>query len=250
MPFDFKSLCGTYEPDESRFLSFNDGEYYFAARASTEGSHIHLSVSAGRQVEVRLAEGVQQWLYDQGFRRKRASQDFSQRVPKDKFDHGVALSLLNGFFSAQLGRSVPEGTLLCLPSIQLDNQRVYEAMTHLAKSRDWAARKTLYRLLIDAWFVQPIDASGGIDLEDKMGTWPVCAAFLDEEAFVQRYPCGFRYQLVQGWELFPRLVDAKYGSLRLNPKSEVRGELYFNELQMIRDGIARLKAHQDRLRSQ
>ncbi|MGB0648589.1 MAG: hypothetical protein ACPGQS_15495, partial [Bradymonadia bacterium] len=203
MPVNFTSLCGPYEPDESRFLSFHDGEYYFAARSSTEGTLIQLSVSAGRQVEVRLAEDVQQWLYDQGFRRKRASQDFSLRVPKEKFDNGVAMSLLAGFFSEQLGRSVPEGTLLCLPSIQIDNQRVYEAMTHLANNRDWAARKTLYRLMIDAWFVQPINDLGEIEIEDKMGTWPVCAVFLDEESFVQRYPCGNRYRIVQGWELFP-----------------------------------------------
>ena len=116
MTVDFTPLCGAYEPDESRFLSFNDGDYYFAARSSTQGAYILLSVSAGRQVEVRLEEDVQQWLYDQGFRRKRASQDFSQRVPKDQFDNAVAMSLLTGFFSEKLGRSVPEGTLLSLPS--------------------------------------------------------------------------------------------------------------------------------------
>ena len=83
-----------------------------------------------------------------------------------------------------------------------------------------------------------------------MGTWPVCAVCLDQTAFIKRYPVGQYYRLVQGRELFPELVKGKYGSLRINPKSEVRGELYFNELQMIGDGIVRLNAHQNRLRAQ
>ena len=83
-----------------------------------------------------------------------------------------------------------------------------------------------------------------------MGTWPVCAVFLDEASFVQRYPCGHRYRLLQGWELFLELSNLNTVRFRINPKSEVRGELYYNELQMIRDGISRLRAHQDRISAQ
>jgi hypothetical protein len=244
------ALCADFKTDELRFLTFNDGAYYVVARTASDSPVVHISVSAGRQVETRLNETAQQWLYERKFRRKRASQDFTLTIVRKAFDSVQNMALIRGIFEDALERPLPAGRLIEVPTITLDNQAVIEAMTYLAKARDWAARKTLYRLLIDAWFVIAIDETGTFLLEDKMGTWPVCAVCLDQNAFTKRYPLGQLYRLVQGRDLFPELVEAKYGALRINPKSDVGGELYFNELQMIRDGIIRLDEHQSRLGAQ
>jgi hypothetical protein len=243
-------LCADFKTEELRFLTFDDGEYYVVARTAPDSAVVHISVSAGKQVQTRLIEQAQQWLYEKKFRRKRASQDFSMTFVRADFDPVKGMALVRGVFETALGRPMPVGRLLTVPTITIENQAVIEAMTYLAKARDWAARKTLYRLLIDAWLVVALDESGEIMLEDKMGTWPVCAVYLNQAAFIQRYPVGRLYRLVQGRDLFPELVIAKYGALRINPKNEVRGELYFNELKMIRDGIIRLDEHQNRLRAQ
>ena len=246
---DMDALCADFDTEDLRFLTYNDGCYYVVVRSASDSSLVNVSVSAGRQVEERLSETAQQWLYEQKFRRPRASQDFTRTFVRADVNPQTIADLLRGVFGQSLRRPRPEGRLLAVPTITIDNQAILDAMTYLAKSRDWAARKTLYRLLIDAWFVVALDESGGILLEDRMGTWPVCAVCLDQAAFIQRYPVGHYYRLVQGRDLFPELVEAKYGSLRINPKNEIRGELYFNELQMIRDGIIRLDEHQNRLRS-
>lgn len=247
---DMVALCSDFDAEEIRFLTYQDSDYYVVARTSSDGPLVHVSVSAGRQVEGRLEEGTQQWLYERKFRRQRASQDFRRTFLRSEVEPQSIETLVQDIFGEGFNRAAPTPKLICVPTITTDNQAVIEAMTHLAKARDWAARKTLYRLLIDAWFVVALDESGEFLLEDRMGTWPVCAVCLDQSAFIQRYPTGHYYRLAQGRDLFPELVDAKYGSLRINPKSEVRGELYFNELKMIGDGIVRLNAHQNRLRAQ
>ena len=67
-------------------------------------------------------------------------------------------------------------------------------MTFLSKQRDWAARKTLYRLLLDTYFVLPITEDGTPLVEDKMGSWPVCAGFTSQDAFFLRHPKGLTPQ--------------------------------------------------------
>ena len=54
-----------------------------------------------------------------------------------------------------------ELSVLQLTAVSLNNEPIIEAMRHLAKNRDWAARKTLYRLLIDGSFLVPVDENNG-----------------------------------------------------------------------------------------
>ena len=132
---------------------------------------------------------------------------------------------------------------LKMPHVHLENQPVIEAMRHLAKHRDWSARKTLYRLLIDASFIVPIDENDEIAVVDQMGSFPVSAAFTDQTLFITANPLGGVFGVKTGRQLFPELVTKRFGSMRINPQTEVRGELYLNELQMLVEGIARLDAH-------
>ena len=116
-------------------------------------------------------------------------------------------------------------------------------MNLLSTKRDWSARKTLYRMLIDTPFVFPVDAAGEPLVEDKIASWPVCTTFTSYAAFFRHHPAGVACKVIVGSELFSDLVDRRFGSLRINPGSDVRGELYFNELEMLKDAAEKLAKH-------
>ena len=56
---------------------------YAVLRRTVGETEIAIEVAAGRQLNNEVAAENQQWLYDQGFRRKRASANFSKCVPID-----------------------------------------------------------------------------------------------------------------------------------------------------------------------
>ena len=133
--------------------------------------------------------------------------------------------------------------LIQFPVLDANEEPVLEAMNLLSTKRDWNARKTLYRMLIDTWFVFPVDESGEPLVDDKIASWPVCATFTSYAAFFRHHPTGVTCKVVKGSELFSDLVTRKFGSLRINPGSDTRGELYFNELEMLKDAAEKLAKH-------
>ena len=76
-----------------------------------------------------------------------------------------------------------------------------------------------------------------------MGSFPVCAVFTSMPRFLKAYPEGQQFVQRNGKSLFPELAQKRFGSMRINPRTEVGGELYLNELYMLVQGIERLAAH-------
>ena len=54
--------------------------------------------------------------------------------------------------------------------------------------------------------------------------------------------------MMKGTDLFPMLSTTKLGSVLINPKSDVGGELYRNEVQMLADAVPQLQAWRGGLR--
>ena len=151
--------------------------------------------------------------------------------------------MVRDIFEQCFGNPPSRCDLIELPPLESDDSHVLEAMNLLSTKRDWNARKTLYRVLIDTWFVFPVDESGEPWVEDKIASWPVCATFTSYPAFFRHHPIGVTCKVVKGSELFSELVTRKFGSLRINPGSDTRGELYFNELEMLKDAAEKLAKH-------
>jgi len=137
-------------------------------------------------------------------------------------------------FELQLGEPEP-----------LRNPELVRLMRQLSERRDWDTRRALYSALLDATMLVPVDPEAGGDddaLEvDRLGTFPVIAAFTDIASLRLWQPRGAPYRSQAVRDLVPRAVARRVGSLLINPRGMVGGELYINELESL-DGALKRRA--------
>lgn len=126
----------------------------------------------------------------------------------------------------------------------LRNPELLRLMRALSVRRDWDARRALYSALLDATLLIPTDPETTSDepLEvERLGTFPVIAGFTDIDALRMWNPRGVPYRATPVAELVPRALAMRVGSLLINPRGLVGGELYLNELESL-DGALKRRA--------
>jgi len=112
------------------------------------------------------------------------------------------------------------------------NPALLDAMRATARTRDGATRNALYRSMLRASFLVPMDGDAPRIVGEISG-WDSYAAFTDAE-HLQRWagrPVDCR--VIKGRALFPMLMRVRTGSLLVNPGGAVGGELYRNEVEAI-----------------
>lgn len=121
------------------------------------------------------------------------------------------------------------------------NPDLLRLMRLLSIRRDWDTRKLVYQALLATSLLLAIDPdNGGEPLEaGKLGQLPSWAAFTDIDALRLWQPKGAPFRTTRVDELVPRAVDKRIGSLLINPKGNVGGELYINELESLYGAIQR-----------
>ncbi len=137
-------------------------------------------------------------------------------------------------FDLQLGEPEP-----------LRNPDLIRLMRVLSKQRDWDARRALYSALLSSTMLVPIDpeeSNRNIPIEvDRLGKFPVIAAFTDIDSLRLWQPRGAPYKAMAISDLVPWAVAQRVGSLLINPRGLVGGELYINELESL-DGALKRRA--------
>ncbi len=127
----------------------------------------------------------------------------------------------------------------------LKNPEIIRLMRLLSEKRDWDTRRMLYTALLNATMLVPIDPDGAAVDEplevDKLGKFPVIAAFTDIASLRLWNPRGVNYRSQAMSDLVPRAVVRRVGSLLINPRGLVGGELYINELESL-DGALKRRA--------
>lgn len=136
-------------------------------------------------------------------------------------------------FELQLGEPEP-----------LRNPELIRLMRLLSEKRDWDTRRALYTALLNSTMLVPVDPDAGADepMEvDRLGKFPVIAAFTDMSSLRLWQPRGAHYRSQAVADLVPRAVARRVGSLLINPRGMVGGELYLNELESL-DGALKRRA--------
>jgi hypothetical protein len=121
------------------------------------------------------------------------------------------------------------------------NPDLLRLMRLLSQRRDWDTRKQVYAAMLVAHMLVAIDPDAGGDPAevDKLGTFPVWAAFTDIDSLRLWRPRGAPFRVTAIADLVPRAVDRRIGSLLINPKGNIGGELYINELETLYGALRR-----------
>ncbi len=127
----------------------------------------------------------------------------------------------------------------------VQNPDIIKLMRTLSVKRDWDTRRALYSALLASTVLVPIDPEVTDHDEpievDRLGTFPVIAAFTDIDSLRLWQPRGVPYKAMAVTDLVPAAVVRRVGSLLINPRGVVGGELYINELESM-DGALKRRA--------
>lgn len=126
-----------------------------------------------------------------------------------------------------------------------DNEDLVESMRAVAQTRSAEARHRMYTALVNATLLVPIDPDAEDDASDGeefyvidiLDGHPVFLAFSDWPSLRRWSPRGFSYMPMHGSEFFELAIERDLGSVQINPRGEVGGELYRHEIEMLVEGV-------------
>lgn len=119
------------------------------------------------------------------------------------------------------------------------NPELIRAMKLLAATRDMAARQRVYAHLLasDLLVALAPGSEGDEDLTphvfEHLQGYPVIGVFTDWDALRLWEPRGWPYRVIAGRDLFPLAHRGRYGSLLINRRGDVGGELLMNEIEAL-----------------
>lgn len=211
---------------------------------------VEVEAAAGRHVPGggQLADEAHQRLHEEGFRRRSAADNYLRRQPLG--DAAALAAQLVALLAAVYSPTPPPRLALHLGDRETaENPALLRAMEHLSRTRDMGARHAVYLALLQGRLLlaleQPADAPGlGADLKlravETLQGATVAAVFTDWRSLRRFEPRGLPYAALSGMEVFPLLAVRRVGSVLINPRGQIGGELYRNEILTISDGARRL----------
>ncbi len=132
-----------------------------------------------------------------------------------------------------------------------ENERLLKSIKTLARTRSERSRKAMYMALLRSQLYVPVDGGdgGGVErfLQDQpLQGQPVYVVFTSLEALALWRPDHAEVVKMDGMSLFPALRDSQAASVLINPKGQLGGELYRNEISVLADAVPQLRAWLDR----
>lgn len=124
------------------------------------------------------------------------------------------------------------------------NVPLLRCMKKLARLRDNPSRQSVYNGLLQSELLMPLDTDADPTLREPhtvehLQGFPVYAAFSDWTALRLWEPRGWPYTRISGADLFLLAADRKAGSLMINPKGDIGGELLMNEIAALANVVRR-----------
>ena len=249
-----------------------EGDQGFIVIWGEEGeTEVRIFAAAGRSLSRTLSKEEAQTLYEHGYRRKTAALCFSKLVDLDDKTEIKTLTQELCQLLQQLYLS-SENTLKIEErfgnKIELNNQHLISAMKRLSKERSMSARQKAYWAIIRADVLLALKSDMPASLKTASGhqqwvqsglekishisssvtpkdfkyitNYPSAAIFTDHDALGLIDPRGAYAVKLPGRLAILLALEQGWSSLLINPRSDVGGELYRNELQSIQEGLKQL----------
>lgn len=234
-------------------LVIDAGPFFVVLRAAEGEDAVDVEAAGGRHLPDgwRLDADRVGRLTALGLRQRTAASTFVGTWPLTGPDDARAAA---DKVSALLGHvydrpEPPHATLTLGDRAPIDNDRLHQAMTRLSKRRDMAARMTLYNTLVNAPLLVALQAPiadprrtdrARLHVFEQLSGTDVHGVFTTHEHLRRFAPRELPTVVWTGRVLFPVLAARKTGSVLINPRGDLRGELYRNEILTLAEGIARL----------
>ncbi len=219
-------------------LMISHGDYYMLVFGARGSSALEVEVVANQflQRPAQLTPGRLEVVTQKGFSaqvRNRANLHRRYDLAVQNAGDGL-IGEVEDIFARAFGCEKLEQAnieLALQDSEKTANPDLRRAMKQLARVRDHNARQQVYRALLVAELLLIVgpDAEVPHQVEELSG-YPVYAVFSDYTSLRLWQPLGHSYRRVSGHVLFPELLPQKIGSLLINPKGTIGGELYRNEV--------------------
>ncbi len=212
-------------------LVIQQGHAWIVAHGVRGGSELELEAAASHYLpdDRRLdVDGVSA-LRSRGFVQSPPRRCLRRRVERSDLRKAAheTTALLRGVYGAE---GEVELTFRFGDAEVTKNPVLVDAMQVTAERRDQESRFALYRALLAATLLVPIEEGELCVLGDLTGL-EVFGCFTDSAMSDRFEPRGQDLERLPGNRLVRRLLTRKAGSLLLNPGGIVRGELYRNEIE-------------------
>lgn len=271
-----EALMGALQRIKSRGGSLNrltlQGDRGFiVVSGSRDEDEVQVSAAAGRCLDRRLSESEAQRLYELGFRRKNAALPYVRESTIDDRDDLEEMTQELLSLCLELYASSEEAIAIHErfgDRVEVSNPRLIEAMRRLSKERDMSSRQKVYwavvrsevllalsssppqSILSDNGHAQWVETglkeishiSSSVSLRDfkSITNYRSAAIFSDLDALDLIDPRGCDFIKLPGRLAILLALSQNWDSLLINPRSDVGGELYRNELASIRDGLKQM----------
>jgi len=210
------------------------GSGWFVVHGARHVEDVEVEAAASAYLDDKLPLGAVNALRKAGFASRPGRKTLRRRFPIE----GLA-ELLDSLMVEVFGGPIEDVAVTLGEREETRNPVLIEAMKVLAKKRDTLARNQVYRRLLDAWLLLLVEGEAPA-VVGELARWDVVACFTDWDALTLYEPRGLPYELVRGRQLAPRLMsDERVGSLLINPKGHVGGELYRNEIDALARAVRR-----------
>lgn len=232
----------TEQGGDGNRLVLEQGPAWMAFSGQRDAGHVRCVAAARKQLPAGVEVGLDEVLH-----LRRAGFSNSGRGPglargfelRGGDEPGAVAELCLDLLGRVYGRPAGEAVALELrlgDRDRTENPMLVEAMRASAKTKDGAARQNLYRAMLRATFLVPMDGDQPRVVGDLSG-WDSYAGFTDADHLERWSGRPVDYRIIKGRALFPMLMRRRTGSLLINPGGTVGGELYRNEVEAIANAV-------------
>lgn len=186
--------------------------------------------------ENQLSAEQEELIKEYGYTKRRGDRTIGKIIQISNVDEREKIcSELTELFPKLYQESFEEGLSVLHTDILsgVSNSKFTKAMRDLSQKRTHDLRLQVYRMFINATFLLAINKDQSPRVVDTLAKLPCFAVFTDDKSVRCWDPRGTLWKKMYGFEVIDAIMKHDPGSLMINPRGNISGELYKNELQTL-----------------
>ena len=233
----FKYLEELKENPSSKLL-IETPTHWMTLRTFNPSIRILIEVSCDSTLTVPLSNKQQEQLAEHGYQSRRNGRSIGKLHTLQDLT-GLQNEITNVFQNIFEDFDPPTYSLSIQSDITLKNPELLQKMKIIANTKDHQKRIEFYQTLLNSEVITLQKDDGQFVVCDKIGAFDCFAMFTDEKQALLFDPRGSNLKVHYAFQAIDQALQQNVGSILINPKGEIRGELFRTELQSLMSVIRR-----------